>query len=186
MAKIDPEMLEHARLRRDEGWTLKRIGDELGKSEGTISRWLRLPDGPDLPEAMGIGARREALREQVIDKTYQTVFMALDRVQKDVKRGHYGQKHPPAVVLGILIDKVVALEAAVRNVPQLPEGTSVNIITEVNHLTTVFEKVANAGQPELPQGAVCEDDTPQPVYTEGPQAPSEAGGVPSCYRPEDG
>jgi len=196
--KIDPEMLERARIMRDEGKSLKTIGKALGRSQATISRWLMKPDALDLPGALDIGATRDEARKQVIAKLYKVIFMNLDRVEKDIKRGSYSPKHPPAVTLGILMDKLVAIEAAAHNVPPLPGGSSVNIFAEINQLSTVIEKVAHAGQPAPPpspcgggdtsetQSLVRQDHSDESLYPPGPQAPPEAGGIPPGDRPADG
>ena len=146
-----------------------------------------IPDSPELPEALDLAQHRDEVRKKVMDKAYKVAFMVLDRLEKDARRGRYSPKHPPAVVFGILADKIVALEAASRNVPPLPQGSSINIFAEVGQLATVFEKVANAGnQPRLPASALCEDDPAEPLHTGGPQAAPEAGGVPPGDGPGDG
>lgn len=193
---VDPELIERARILRDQGKSLKAIGKELGRSQSTISRWLMMPELPDPVDALDVAGHRVERRKQVIDKAYDTAFLVLDRVHKDIKRGRYDPKHPPAVVFGIVVDKIVALEAAQRQGPDLPQGQTVNIFAEVDKLGMVFEKVADAGDPPLPPyeggpegkatGPVHQDRPDESLHPAGPQAAPEAGGVPPGHRPEDG
>jgi DNA-binding XRE family transcriptional regulator len=181
----DPERIEKARALNDSGMTQVQIAKEMGVHPVTICRWLRKADDPDPTVALDIAAHRADVRKKCITRGYGTVMKLFDEVDKDVKKGNFTARFPAVVQLGIMIDKVVALEGAQNRVPDLPQGSSVNIFAEIQNLAPVLEKVVNANRPQLVDGDVCADDTTEPVYTTGPQAPSEASGVPACYRPED-
>lgn len=182
---IDPALIERARALNDSGLNQAQVAKEMNVSGATISRWLHKPDDLDPATALDIAAHRGDVRKLCINRGYAVVLQLFDAVEHDIKKKLYTSKHPAVVQLGIMIDKVVALESAQNRVPDLPPGSSVNIFAEIQNLAPVLEKVVNANRPILIDGDVREDDTTEPVHTLGPQAPPEAGGVSTCDGPED-
>jgi DNA-binding XRE family transcriptional regulator len=186
MPPTDPELIERARALNDSGLNQSQVAKEMGVSAATISRWLHKPDDADPATALDIAAHRADVRKKCIERGYATVLNLFDKVDKDVKQGNFTAKFPAVVQLGIMIDKVVALETAQNRVPDLPPGSSLNIFAEIQNLAPVLEKVVNANRPQLTDGNVCADDLAEPVHPAGPQAAPEADGIPAGDRPEDG
>lgn len=185
MPPTDPALIEEARALYDTGLTQREVAKRMGKSVNTIWKWLHKPDASDPATALDIAAHRADVRKECISRAYATITALFNEVDKDIATHNFTAKHPAVVYLGIVVDKVVALEGAQNRVPDLPAGSSVNIFAEIQNLAPVLQKVVNANRPEFVDGDVCADDTTEPVHTPGPQAPSEASGIPPCDGPED-
>jgi len=189
---LTPEEIEEARALRDSGMSIRAVAAQMHRSTAAIYKWTTQPVDKELPAAVETEEQRKARRRQCIDKAYRVVDKLLDRVEQQVDKNEFGPKHPAAVVLGIAVDKLVALEMADQKTPNLPGGNSINIFAEINQLGAVFEKVANAdgihsaGQRAAVDGDLCTDDPEEPVHPALPQAAPEAGGVLAGNEPEDG
>lgn len=60
-----PDLAERKRIRKAAGVSLRRMGDELGVTEGTIWNWENGKDGPSMENAVKYRELLEQLSEAV-------------------------------------------------------------------------------------------------------------------------
>jgi hypothetical protein len=118
--KIDPEVVERAKIMKDAGYSLRSIAKACGRSVATIQRYLKMPDAEELALQEGDKERAQEIRKYR-KAAWRIIHLANEQVEKALMAGDIKGKDA-AVVAGIYFDKL----AAGARVSEKPLGQIVN------------------------------------------------------------
>jgi len=116
--KVDPELVERAKVMRDANYSLKSISKAVGRSVSTVQRYLQLPDAEEMALLDGDKERAKEIRKYRA-AAWRIVHLASERLEAKLRDPDEKiSAKDLALIHGIYYDKIQLSARAPEKVPK--------------------------------------------------------------------